>query len=105
MMLILIMILMMTGMMIMMTEPYDYDDAAADDDDDNDDDGGYTAAGAVPGARVPCSILKYYLRGPEIVFFFETRSMLQICNILFSISNSAIVCFCGKRRTCLGNAN
>ena len=43
-----------------MTKPHDYDDDDDIDDDDDDDDDhkndSYTAAGAAPGASVPCSL-------------------------------------------------
>ena len=40
-----------------MTKPYDYDD---DTDDDNDHkNASYTAAGAAPGASVPCCLFIY----------------------------------------------
>ena len=40
-------------MVRMMTKPYDYDDDTDDDNDHKID--RYTAAGAAPGAGVPCS--------------------------------------------------
>ena len=42
-------------MMIVMTKPYDYDDDTDDDNDHKND--SYTAAGAAPGASVPCSYI------------------------------------------------
>ena len=44
---------MVTLIMMMMTKPYDYDDTDDDHDFKNDS---YTAAGAAPGASVPCSL-------------------------------------------------
>ena len=41
-------------MMIMMTKPYAYAEDADDDNDHKTD--CYTAAGAAPGASVPCSL-------------------------------------------------
>ena len=41
-------------MMIMMTKPYDYDNGTDDDHGHKNDN--YTAAGAAPGASVPCSL-------------------------------------------------
>ena len=40
-------------MMIIMTKPYDYNDT---DDDYDHKNASYTAAGAAPGASVPCSL-------------------------------------------------
>ena len=39
-------------------EPYDYDDDTDDNDHKND---GYTAAGAAPGASVPCSLFFHHV--------------------------------------------
>ena len=49
-----VMMRMMILMMIMMTMPYDNDDGTDDDYDHKND--CYIAAGAAPGASVPCSL-------------------------------------------------
>ena len=46
---------MMKLMMLMMTKPSGYDDS---DDDNGHKHDSYTAAGAAPGARVPCPLCK-----------------------------------------------
>ena len=48
------MIMMMMLVMMMMAKPYDYDDDTGDDNGHKTD--SFTAAGAAPGASVPCSL-------------------------------------------------
>ena len=64
-MIMMIMVMMMTMilMMIIMMFPYDYDDATDDDHHKNDS---YTAAGAAPGASVPCSLFIYKFRDVKL---------------------------------------
>ena len=50
--------MMMILMMIMMTKPYDYDDHTNAGDHVHKNDS-YIAAGATPGASVPCSLFRY----------------------------------------------
>ena len=45
--------------MIMTTKPYDYDDDTDDDNVRKND--SYAAAGAAPGASIPCSLIIYHL--------------------------------------------
>ena len=64
-------------MMIMMTKPYDYDDDTDDDNDHKND--SYTAAGAAPGASVPCSLfLVHSLQCLVLVFSIRCCSSVQV---------------------------
>ena len=54
---LMISLMMMILMILMMDMPYDYVDCTDDDNVHKND--SYTAAGAAPGARVPCSLFKY----------------------------------------------
>ena len=50
--------MMMILRMITTTKPYAYDNDTDDDNDHKND--SYTAAGAAPGASVPCSLFFFY---------------------------------------------
>ena len=63
-------------MVIMMTKPYDYDDDTDDDNDHKND--SYTAAGAAPGASVPCSLL------------LASRSLFLVLHLASTVSGSGI---------------
>ena len=45
-------------------KPYDYDDDTNDDNDQKND--SYTAAGAAPGASVPCPLVIYKFRSVKL---------------------------------------
>ena len=62
-------IMMMMIMMIMMAGPYDYHDDNGDNNDDKND--SYNAAGADPGAGVPCPL---FLAPPSCFLFLVRRS-------------------------------
>ena len=47
-------------MILMKKKPYDYDDDTDDDNDHKND--SFTAAGAAPGASVPCSGFRLLVR-------------------------------------------
>ena len=62
---LMINLMMILMMMIMMMKPYENDDDTDDDNDHKND--SYAAAGAVPGASVPCSLLL-------VVFYVDCAS-------------------------------
>ena len=90
-------ILMMVELtMMLMTKPYDYDD---DTDYDHDHKfGNYTAAGAAPGASVPCCLFLF----PRYSFFVLHSSFFLPCSSFFVVCCSCCVLCSPFFVTCSG---
>ncbi len=62
----MILMMMMMMMMMMMTKSYDYDDVTDDVIDDGEHENDNFAAGAAPGASVPCSLFWFRWSRPFV---------------------------------------